>query len=1116
MIARRWLTVVGVALLCGLWVPCAGAATRRVAAIGFSPGRNGFAFQNYGNTGGITNLTPVQMQRLFGSAVCASGSGASCVLSPPALQWMVAQNQLMANGHCEGLAISSLLFARRTLNPAAYGGRVPTLKLGGNASLQGLIAYTYAFGALSSVERASLTADSPMAVVRRLIAVLRAGQEQWVLHIFKADMSGGHAVTPYAVDSLGHGRYGILIYDNNWPRQVRTITVDSKTDSWSYQATQNPHDKSELYSGTASTHTLQLWNLTPGLQVQPCPFCAVQANGVPGGTGLAGVTGNIDVLGVRDMMASASTASRERPALAAGRPAGRRVEVVLAGAGAAASRVRLLVRGLAGHAVGFNARGRFVNRLPGASVRWVTNGAPKSWTDPAVPVLDLPDTGGYTMSLQGQGSSSTAQQALSLIGPGFSAAVDGLALTGNDDALVTTSASGAMTFQLSAGAAQAPRLVLGVGDDILTVTPVGLTAGQAVGLSADPTTGVLTITPSAQGQVQLSIQVDRENPDGSTDVFASGPVIQTGGGDAPTTVSYGAWSGGTAPMTIQQGSNAPQQIANRPDLAVEQDPNGGFGTIPTGVPATPVTVSSVAPAAVTQGSSVAALTITGTGFQAGAQVSFSQPGVTVNSTTFVSGSQLTENISVSALAPVGPVDVTVSDPNGRSATGSGLLTIDPAETVTGVNPSIAGRGARSLPVTVTGTGFQSGAQIAFSGTGVTVSAATFLDASHLTATITVALDATLGPIDVTVSEPDGTSATGSGSFTVGPGPLSFAPARTVALGSPPDWLAAGDLNRDGIPDLVVALGTANAVSVSLGNGDGTFQAPQTYAVGSNPESVAIGDFNGDGKPDLAVTNYFDGTVSVLLGNGDGTFQAQHTYAVGTDPHSCTVADLSGDGKLDLVCANGHDDTVSVLLGNGDGTFQPQHTFAVGRNPQLVAIADFNGDGKLDLATSNYDTASTVSVLLGNGDGTFQTQHTYPVGPLTTALAVGDFNGDGKPDLATASTSAGTVSVLLGNGDGSFQTQQAYPAGANPTYLAVADFDGDGKQDLVVTNGSAGTVSVLQGNGDGTFQTPQTYTVGSDPLSVAVADVNGDHQPDIVTSNNTSSTLSVLLDTTRTP
>ena len=78
--------------------------------------------------------------------------------------------------------------------------------------------------------------------------------------------------------------------------------------------------------------------------------------------------------------------------------------------------------------------------------------------------------------------------------------------------------------------------------------------------------------------------------------------------------------------------------------------------------------------------------------------------------------------------------------------------------------------------------------------------------------------------------------------------------------------------------------------------------------------MAIGDLDGDGVPDLVTANSGPGNVSVLLGNGDGTFQSQQAFGVGSGPFSVAIGDLDGDGVPDLVTANIESDNVSVLLG----------------------------------------------------------------------------------------------------------------------------------------------------------------------------------------------------------
>ncbi len=326
-----------------------------------------------------------------------------------------------------------------------------------------------------------------------------------------------------------------------------------------------------------------------------------------------------------------------------------------------------------------------------------------------------------------------------------------------------------------------------------------------------------------------------------------------------------------------------------------------------------------------------------------------------------------------------------------------------------------------------------------------------------------------------------------------------------------DSLAVGDLNGDGIPDLVVAnacqggtskyLSCTNAateVSVLLGMGGGNFRPAVSYTAGgySYPDgnswsSVAIADVNGDGHPDLIVTTQCqteactNSGVSVLLGNGDGTFQSAVSYnsgGVGFDGYFfnlggqwVAVGDLRGNGKRDLIlalpcldesCADG---AISVLLGNGDGTFQPAVAYGIGpsSNSVSVAVADMDGDGKLDAVVVNGCDSSGCSdglaiVFRGNGDGTLQAPVSYSTGyPDSTGIAIADLNGDGKLDLVTGSEefvwcfvdcgpTQATVSVLLGNGDGTFQPAVTFgTVGFFATSVAIADMNGDGKADLVV-------------------------------------------------------------------
>src|SRR5437660_1334619 len=66
----------------------------------------------------------------------------------------------------------------------------------------------------------------------------------------------GHAVTPYAVEDKGGGKFAVLIYDNNHPGIPRAISFDRNADSWSYDAARNPNDPTWHFAGDAQTLTM--------------------------------------------------------------------------------------------------------------------------------------------------------------------------------------------------------------------------------------------------------------------------------------------------------------------------------------------------------------------------------------------------------------------------------------------------------------------------------------------------------------------------------------------------------------------------------------------------------------------------------------------------------------------------------------------------------------------------------------------------------------------------------------------------------------------------------------------------------------------------------------------
>lgn len=254
-------------------VPAAGAADS-----GFRPESDGFSFENYGDEADAVNLTAVEMQRMFGDQVCANQAN-GCTLTPPARQWMEQMNEGMDGGHCEGMAVLSSLMYYDKIEPDSFGGDITNELVFDNDALQREIAYWWVTQATwpGGYEKVN---DSPSAVLDTLINAFADGKdatEWWALGIYKRDFSGGHAITPYAVEDQGNGIFHVYVYDNNYPNLPRIMEINRDAETWSYEASTNPSVEADLYEGDADTQTLEVVAISPRLEEQEGDFSEASA-----------------------------------------------------------------------------------------------------------------------------------------------------------------------------------------------------------------------------------------------------------------------------------------------------------------------------------------------------------------------------------------------------------------------------------------------------------------------------------------------------------------------------------------------------------------------------------------------------------------------------------------------------------------------------------------------------------------------------------------------------------------------------------------------------------------------------------------------------------------------
>jgi hypothetical protein len=319
----------------------------------------------------------------------------------------------------------------------------------------------------------------------------------------------------------------------------------------------------------------------------------------------------------------------------------------------------------------------------------------------------------------------------------------------------------------------------------LTVNP----AAQAPAITSASST---TFTVGTAGSFSVTTTGQPKPTLTETGTLPSG-VTFTDNGDRTATLAGtpGADAGGTHPITITAQNGILPDATQNFTLTVNNP-------VPT--------ITGLSPSSVTAGAAAQTLTITGTNFVSTSTVTYNS---VAHTPTFVDSTHLTISLTVADQATGGnyPVVVTNPAPGGGASNSMNFTVNNPLPTVASLSPSSALVGAAAQTLTITGTNFLSTSTVTYNAVAHTP---TFVDAEHLTISLTEADQATAGSFAVVVTNPT----PGGGSST----PVNFAinnPVPTITSLSPSSAVpgaAAQTLTINGTGFLTSSTVTYNSVA----------------------------------------------------------------------------------------------------------------------------------------------------------------------------------------------------------------------------------------------------------------------------------------------------------------
>jgi hypothetical protein len=642
----------------------------------------------------------------------------------------------------------------------------------------------------------------------------------------------------------------------------------------------------------------------------------------------------------------------------------------------------------------------------------------------------------------------------------------------------------------------------GTGEYLLSIS---LNCGTGRGIGAPTLTSVTPTTGTTEGGTQVTL---------AGTGFAAGAVARFGATVA-TVVTRSA---------TQLVVTTPIGNEGAVDVSVVNPGNqvstltGAFTYV---APAVPPTVTAVTPtSASTLGGNV--ITLTGTNFKAGAEVSFDVGGDVRQGTlvTVVSPVQLrvTTPAHVAGLA-----DITVRNPaDDMSGTLTGAFSFIPPPVIAGITPN-EGSTSGGLTITISGTGFRTGATVRFGatlGTGVSVAS------DGLSLTVVTPSRTLDGPVDVVVTNPDTQASTLVAGFTY------RYPAPTLAFVTPAQGFLDGGLTitltgTNFLAPLTLADGGISSPAVTLGGTPATSvtrnSATQVTAVTppGAPGLVDVTFINSDGQsvtrpqafryvPPPLLTAVSPSRGPVLGGTRititGSDFLPGATVRVGgvpafgvsvtpTEITAVTSAARPGVGNVTVV----NPDTQSSTLTDAF-TYDPAPTLTA-VSPLVGSTA---GGAVITITGSNF--RAGAAVLFGSEPGTgvnvasetllTVTSPAHPAGVVTVAVRNDDGQGDSlprafrfvdPPTVASATPNSGdvaggTVVRLTGTGFGA-QMSATFDGVASPsvTYVSSTALDvvtpphGPGPVDIIVTT-SAGVSATLTGGFTYTRQAPTVSAI----------------------------------------
>jgi hypothetical protein len=343
-------------------------------------------------------------------------------------------------------------------------------------------------------------------------------------------------------------------------------------------------------------------------------------------------------------------------------------------------------------------------------------------------------------------------------------------------------------------------------------------------------------------------------------------------------------------------------------------------------------------------------------------------------------------------------------------------------------------------------------------------------------------------------------------------------SRALMLNGGSTDVVLGDVTKDGVDDLVVAVGGDDpAISIFEGYPASDYPTYAAYNVSLDrvPISISLLDVEGVGELQIAVLErrsndlevdrfeIFDFNMTTSLFE---PFLNEPRHISYENAMMIVTGNLTGDSVDDIavVCMGGSPSSTPgfIELFRGPSYLSPD-VFGTGRGSDTMCLGDFDNDGETDLAVSNpHD--STVMIFHQPFTLGMSPDLTIDIDSTPTSLSSGRLNADATDDLVVTTSGPSAVRFFMQSLD-QIPTSEDYnrPLDYVPSNVNSGDLDGDGRDDLIILSEEENVaLGMLQRATSPIWRTVPDFVfpTGEVPRRSLIADLDGDTETDIAVAS----------------